>query len=209
MSQDTIRIGLIGAGGNVRSRHIPGFRAQSNVEIVSVANRTRASGQAIADEFGIAKVCDGWEEVLADARQKIRPFGHGLFGYDKDFRAVKIAQQNALAAYLEGKVSIERKPFERLEAPAEEGLIVMNPPYDERIGNEDIGSFYQMIGDRLKQAFSGYEAWVISSNYEAFKRFGLRPSRKIPLFNGSLECRFQKYELYSGSRKQKYQGHES
>ena len=150
-----------------------------------------------------------WEEVLADARQKIRPFGHGLFGYDKDFRAVKIAQQNALAAYLEGKVSIERKPFERLEAPAEEGLIVMNPPYDERIGNEDIGSFYQMIGDRLKQAFSGYEAWVISSNYEAFKRFGLRPSRKIPLFNGSLECRFQKYELYSGSRKQKYQGHES
>ena len=66
MTQDTIRIGLIGAGGNVRSRHIPGFRAQSNVEIVSVANRTRASGQAIADEFGIAKVCDGWEEVLAD-----------------------------------------------------------------------------------------------------------------------------------------------
>ncbi len=66
MTQDTIRIGLIGAGGNVRSRHIPGFRQQANVEIVSVANRTRASGQAIADEFGIAKVCDGWQEVLAD-----------------------------------------------------------------------------------------------------------------------------------------------
>ncbi len=66
MTQDTIRIGLIGAGGNVRSRHIPGFRKQANVEIVSVANRTRASGQAIADEFGIAKVCDGWQEVLAD-----------------------------------------------------------------------------------------------------------------------------------------------
>ena len=66
MTQDTLRIGLIGAGGNVRSRHIPGFREQANVEIVSVANRTRASGQAIADEFGIAKVCDGWEEVLAD-----------------------------------------------------------------------------------------------------------------------------------------------
>ena len=66
MSQDTIRIGLIGAGGNVRSRHIPGFREQAGVDIVSVANRTRASGQAIADEFNIPKVCDGWEEVLAD-----------------------------------------------------------------------------------------------------------------------------------------------
>ena len=66
MTQDTIRIGLIGAGGNVRTRHIPGFREQENVEIVSVANRTRASGQAIADEFDIAKVCDGWQEVLAD-----------------------------------------------------------------------------------------------------------------------------------------------
>ena len=67
MTDSPIRIGLIGAGGNVRSRHIPGFRAQSNVEIVAVANRTRASGQAIADEFGIPKVYDTWQEVLADS----------------------------------------------------------------------------------------------------------------------------------------------
>ncbi|MCA8928941.1 MAG: Gfo/Idh/MocA family oxidoreductase [Alphaproteobacteria bacterium] len=66
MTDSPIRIGLIGAGGNVRSRHIPGFRQQSGVEIVAVANRTRASGQAIADEFGIARVYDGWPEVLAD-----------------------------------------------------------------------------------------------------------------------------------------------
>jgi predicted dehydrogenase len=66
MTQNTIRIGLIGAGGNVRSRHIPGFRAQPNVEIVAVANRTRASGQQVADEFGIAKVYDDWQGVLAD-----------------------------------------------------------------------------------------------------------------------------------------------
>jgi len=66
MTQDILRIGLIGAGGNVRSRHIPGFRKQSGVEIVCVANRTRASGQAIADEFGIERVYGDWRQVLAD-----------------------------------------------------------------------------------------------------------------------------------------------
>jgi putative N6-adenine-specific DNA methylase len=164
------------------------------------------------DAFGFKRWrdydADLWQELREEARRRIQPFAHGLFGYDKDFKAMKIARQNALAAHLEGKVVIERQSFERLEAPAPEGFIIMNPPYDERIGNEDIGSFYQMIGDRLKQAFAGYEAWVISSNAEAIKRFGLRPSRKIPLYNGSLDCRFQQYELYQGSRKAKKQGHE-
>ncbi|HKK29605.1 MAG TPA: Gfo/Idh/MocA family oxidoreductase, partial [Alphaproteobacteria bacterium] len=66
MPQDTLRIGLIGAGGNTRSRHIPGFREQEGVEIVSVANRTHASGQAVADEFGIPTVHDDWRSLLAD-----------------------------------------------------------------------------------------------------------------------------------------------
>jgi putative N6-adenine-specific DNA methylase len=161
------------------------------------------------DAFGFKRWrdydADLWQDLQEEARKRIQPFSHGLFGYDKDFQAMKIARQNALAAHLEGKVSVDRKAFERLEPPAEEGLIIMNPPYDERIGNEDIGSFYQMIGDRLKQAFAGYEAWVISSNAEAMKRFGLRPSRKIALYNGSLDCRFQQYLLYTGSRKAKKQ----
>ncbi|MCB0570313.1 MAG: class I SAM-dependent RNA methyltransferase [Phaeodactylibacter sp.] len=144
-----------------------------------------------------------WEEVLAEAREQALPFAYGLYGYDKDFRAMKIARQNALAAHLEGKVSIDRKAFEKLEPPAENGLIVMNPPYDERIGNDDIGTFYKMIGDRLKQAFSGYEAWVISSNMGALKNVGLRPSQKATLFNGALECKYLKYELYEGSKKEK------
>lgn len=150
-----------------------------------------------------------WDEVLTEARDNVRPFEYGLFGYDKDFRALKVAQQNCLAAHLEGRVSVERKAFEKLEPPAQTGLIVMNPPYDERIGNEDIGAFYKMIGDRLKQAFSGYQAWLISSNLEALKQIGLRPSRKLALFNGALECKFQKYDLYEGSRKEKRQSDES
>ncbi len=146
-----------------------------------------------------------WEEVLAEAKKKVTGFEYGLYGFDKDFKAVRIAQHNAEAAGLQDKVQIARRPFERLEAPAEEGLIVMNPPYDERLVKKDIESFYEMIGDRLKQAFTGYEAWILSANKSALKRVGLRPSQKMQLYNGSLECKYQKYELYAGSRKNKHQ----
>ncbi|MCB0548321.1 MAG: class I SAM-dependent RNA methyltransferase, partial [Phaeodactylibacter sp.] len=150
-----------------------------------------------------------WEGLLADARNRVTSFEHGLYGYDMDFKAMRIANHNALAAGLEGQVQIERKRFERLEPPAEEGLLVMNPPYDERLEITDIGAFYEMIGDRLKQAFAGYEAWILSSNKDAMKRIGLRPSRKMMLFNGALECKFHQYQLYSGSHKQKKQVHEN
>ncbi|MCB0599035.1 MAG: class I SAM-dependent RNA methyltransferase [Lewinellaceae bacterium] len=150
-----------------------------------------------------------WADLLADARQRVTPFGHGLYGYDMDFKAMRIANHNAFAAGLEGQVEIARQRFERLEPPAEEGLIVMNPPYDERLAKTDIEAFYQMIGDRLKQAFAGYEAWIISSNQQAMKKIGLRPSRKMALYNGALECKFHQYQLYSGSRKQKKEDHES
>jgi len=145
---------------------------------------------------------DRWNAVHRQARQAVQPFDHPLLGYDRDFGAVKVAQHNALAAHLEGKVHIERQRFERLEPPlGAPGLMMMNPPYDERMGAGNINVLYSTIGDRLKQHFPGYEAWIISSNKEALKHVGLRPSKKITLYNGALECKFQKYELYRGSRK--------
>jgi len=124
-------------------------------------------------------------------------------GFDKSFEALRMANHNALAAHLEGKVAFQRKKFELMEPPPEKGLLIMNPPYGERLEHEDIKALYKMIGDRLKQQFSGYEAWIISSNKEALKNIGLRPSRKITLFNAALECKFQKFELYEGTKKRK------
>lgn len=147
---------------------------------------------------------DLWNDVLHRARAAIQPFDHPLLGYDRDFRAIKIAQRNALAAHLEGKIRIERQRFERLEPPpGAPGVIIMNPPYDERLGNGDINALYAAIGDRLKQHFPGYEAWIISSNKDALKHVGLRPAKKMTLYNGALECKYQKYELYRGSRKER------
>jgi putative N6-adenine-specific DNA methylase len=78
----------------------------------------------------------------------------------------------------------------------------MNPPYGERMHQEeDINGLYQSIGDTLKKKYEGYSAWIISSNREAFKYVGLRPSKKIPVFNGQLECRFMRFDMYEGSKK--------
>lgn len=92
------------------------------------------------------------------------------------------------------------------EAAIKDALVVFNPPYDLRVSNQNINSFYKEIGDALKQFYGGSEAWIISANFTALKHVGLRPSKKIPLFNGPLECKFQKYELYAGSKKAKFQG---
>ena len=78
---------------------------------------------------------------------------------------------------------------------------MMNPPYGERIKLEDSIEMYKMIGDQLKTHFSGYEAWVISSNLQAIKRVGLKPTKKIVLFNGALECKFVNFSLYKGSKR--------
>jgi putative N6-adenine-specific DNA methylase len=81
--------------------------------------------------------------------------------------------------------------------------MIMNPPYNERLEYNDINVFYKAVGDQMKQAYSGWEAWIISSNKEALKHIGLRPSRKVTLYNGALECKFHKFELYKGTKKVK------
>ncbi|MCB0533024.1 MAG: class I SAM-dependent RNA methyltransferase, partial [Saprospiraceae bacterium] len=97
-------------------------------------------------------------------------------------------------------IHLEKKAFEKLEPPEVPGILVTNPPYDERLKVDEISAFYQNIGDRLKQTWPGWTAWLISSNMEAWKKFGLRPSRKTTLFNGPLECYFQKFDLYAGKK---------
>jgi len=147
---------------------------------------------------------DLWNDVLHAAKEKMRDFDFEILGFDKNFQAIRVTERNILAAHMEGKITVTRKKFERLEPPAEKGILIMNPPYDERLQEINIDALYKMVGDQLKQKFAGYEAWLITSNMEAMKHFGLRPSRKIHLFNGSLPCKFFKFELYAGSKKHKY-----
>ncbi len=145
-----------------------------------------------------------WERVRREALAQTTINWPPILGYDRDFRALRIAEDNIAAAHLSGKIQLQKMPFEQLNPPPGPGLVVMNPPYDERIPVEQTALFYKRIGDMLKQRYAGYDAWVLSANLEALKQIGLHPSRKITLFNGPLECKFLKFSLYEGSKKSKH-----
>ncbi len=148
---------------------------------------------------------DLWEKVKKAALEKVIPCSVQLLGTDESFKAIRIAQRNVEAARMEKYIELKRSKFEKLQLSFDEGILVFNPPYDERLENENINDFYQLIGDQLKNNWQGYTAWMISSNFQALKHVGLRPSKKIILFNGPLECKFQKFEMYAGSKKKKKQ----
>lgn len=149
-----------------------------------------------------------WQTVLSEAKERITDFNHKIYGFDRDFKAISTAKINVLAAELTENISLRRMAFERLEAPAEKGILIINPPYDERLHIKNINELYKMMGDQFKQNFKGWEAWIISSNMQALKHIGLRPSKKIRLMNGALDCKFLKFEMYEGSRKAKKIGND-
>ena len=97
-----------------------------------------------------------------------------------------------------GCITVEQREMKKFTQPASPALIVTNPPYGERLVTPDLLGLYRTIGERLKHEFSGGEAWIISYRQECFDEIGLKPSFKVPLFNGSLDCEFRKYQLFSG-----------
>lgn len=143
------------------------------------------------------------ERLKENAKAHFVDHPHPIMGWDKNLGCVRKTEQNIEAAGLTGKIEVKRKRFERLTPPADHGVLMVNPPYDERLEEDNIEEFYSIIGDTFKKNYAGYEAWLISSNIDAIKSIGLRSSRKITLFNGKLECKFLKYEMYDGSKKQK------
>ena len=112
-----------------------------------------------------------------------------------------MAEKNARKAGVDGYIHFQEEDFFESSGEKGEGLLVINPPYGERLEQEDITGFYREIGSRLKHFYEGFNAWVISGNLQALKYIGLKTSKKVPLFNGPKECKLHKYELYKGSRK--------
>lgn len=146
-----------------------------------------------------------FEKIVDASLNKAREFHYKIIGYDKAPSAVRKAQDNIENANLSEYITIEQKNFFASEKFTEGRLhMVFNPPYGERL-NLDMENFYASIGDTLKQKYPGTDAWFITSNLEALKHVGLRPSRKIKVFNSHLESRLVKYVMYEGSKKAKYQ----
>jgi putative N6-adenine-specific DNA methylase len=145
-----------------------------------------------------------FEKIEESLLSKTRDFHYKIMGFDKSPSAVKKAIQNIENAKLEDFIYIKHEDFFKTQKGGDSHLhMVFNPPYGERL-DIDMERFYREIGDTMKQGYSNTNAWFITANLDALKFVGLRPSRKIKLFNGKLEARFVKYEMYAGSKKGKY-----
>ncbi len=159
---------------------------------------------------------ENWPDFDADLLERIynddsqeREFAHKIYGYDNSIKANAIAQRNVKAAGVGRDVVLHLQPFQQFEQPHEKSLIITNPPYGERISSTDLLGLYQMIGERLKHAFTGNTAWILSYRDECFDQIGLKPSVRIPLQNGGLDCEFRKYEIFDGKYKEFREGGEA
>lgn len=141
-----------------------------------------------------------FDHIYNDDSQE-REFSHHIYGYDVDMAAVQTARLNARAAGLTKDITIEQADFKDFKQPADKAIMVTNPPYGERISTPDLLGTYRMIGETLKRQFKNNDAWVLSYREECFDQIGLKPSIKIPLYNGSLECEFRKYQIFEGKLK--------
>lgn len=144
---------------------------------------------------------DLFEKIKEYRLNKVKEFTGRIIGYDKDPLAVSIAKENIEYAQLDEVIEVYNKDFFTTEKECFPLLMVFNPPYDERIQLDNSDEFYKKIGDTFKQHYPNTLAWLISADLHGIKRVGLRPSRKIKLYNGKLETRFLQYEMYEGTKK--------
>lgn len=145
-----------------------------------------------------------FEEIYNDDSRD-RVFTHRIYGSDTSFYAVKTAEENVKSAGVNRMVEIHQIRMQEIkhEGGTPGAMVVINPPYGERLAQDrDVLQLYRDMGTALKHQFSGATAWVISSNEEALKCIGLKPSQKMHLMNGELDCLYNKYELFQGERKE-------
>ena len=139
-----------------------------------------------------------WRQIVAEAKQQqLAELAAPIWGSDGDVEMLQQAKTNARLCGLEQQVKFLHREVSQLEAPADTGIIICNPPYGKRIGKtEELGALYKLLGDIFKQRFRGWTAYILTGSKELAKQVGLRTSQRIPVYNGSLRCTLLKYDLY-------------
>ncbi|HAN78105.1 MAG TPA: RNA methyltransferase [Bacteroidales bacterium] len=147
---------------------------------------------------------DIWEKVLDHAQEnEIKYDGNiMIFGSDSDSKALQATKVNIANASFSKRIEIKKEKFENTTAPTENGFIITNPPYGERITTDDINALYKEIGDTLKHKYTNYTAWILSGNEYAFKHLELKHTKTYSLLNGKIECKFREFRVFKGSHKE-------
>jgi putative N6-adenine-specific DNA methylase len=157
------------------------------------------------DDFGFMRWKDFdeqlWDLIYEKSIEKISDHQPEILASDLSKNVLKKAKENVAHAKVEDVVQLKSASFFDLMPTKERGMIIMNPPYGERMEKDDIPALYKQIGDKLKKDFPGYSCWLLSSNIEALKKIGLHHTRRITLYNGALECKFMRYDMYAGTKK--------
>jgi putative N6-adenine-specific DNA methylase len=138
-----------------------------------------------------------WDKLVGQAvASEIPELDFQFYGYDEDAKAVRAARTNAAAAGVGSSLQITRNPVDHLVPPVEAGLIITNPPYGARLGNEEVAKdTYRDLSFALKSHFKGWTCWILAGNAEYLEALRLKSSLKIRLFNGPIECRFLRYDM--------------
>ncbi|WP_163323484.1 THUMP domain-containing class I SAM-dependent RNA methyltransferase [Draconibacterium mangrovi] len=140
-----------------------------------------------------------WEKVTEPVEK--REFRHKIYASDISGSNLLNAQTNARRALVFNKIQFACTDFKNLDIELNNATIVTNPPYGERLKENDLDGLYSMIGERLKHQYAGNSAWILSSSIDSLKFVGLKPSQRIDLFNGALKCKYNNYRLFEGKEK--------
>ena len=144
-----------------------------------------------------------WANIRAAAEARVKSdVPLAIRGYDIDERAVRAARRNLQESGFGGMVRVEQGDLLEVEPSAEAGVMLCNPPYGERIGEqEELAAFYPQLGAALKRRWAGWTCFFFTADLRLPKLVGLKPSRKTPLFNGPLECRLFEIRMVAGSNR--------
>jgi putative N6-adenine-specific DNA methylase len=144
-----------------------------------------------------------WKKIETEAMNKMKPIEFlDIYGSDMDLRAVRVARHNLKVAGLEEVAKVIQSDFVKLEPPASEGTLVTNPPYGQRIGeDEDLKEVYPVWAKHMKESFGGWNTYFLTADLEMPKDMRLKPSKKTPLYNGALECRLFEIKMVAGSNR--------
>ncbi len=157
--------------------------------------------------FGFEKLknyeSDSWKKVKNAALKNVKPASfQKIYGSDSDLRAVRIAKQNLDAAGLLAAVQLTQVNITEVIPPADHGVLVANPPYGVRIGeDEELAALYPKMGEALKRKFAGWNTYFLTNDLRLPKLMRLTPSKRMPLFNGPLECRLFEIKMVAGSNR--------
>jgi putative N6-adenine-specific DNA methylase len=179
----------------------------SGTFLLEAAMMTLNIAPGLHRNFGFEKLknyeSDTWKKIKNTALKNTKPVSfQKLYGSDMDLRAVRVARQNLSEAGLLEAVQLTQVDITAVIPPADSGVLVANPPYGVRIGeDEELAQLYPKMGEALKRKFAGWNTYFLTNDMRLPKLMRLTPSKRTPLFNGPLECRLFEIKMVAGSNR--------